>query len=467
MTRDVGPSISARFDRTLPLDFYPPTHKEIAHAREIIRDTRLSALQQLARALRGDESVRLVTAIASCLDRYPESAVAFIDRWDVGFALRCLVESENESLAKRVLLAMAFASDERIRSCVEGFNINVVGQRDLALCGLRISNASGAGVGQRIARVRCRAGDVEIATMAGRRVRVTPPLRRGALASGLALRSQAVARSWQLSVVDADDFNLPAALFYGHEPNGAMRSRQSRSTNVRQSLERAYGVISNIWPAVPAWIRLLVPAVLRVRQRAHSGIRLSGSFGPGYPVYFSDTLEPHLLAEDVVHELQHLRFHIWRMDTGWPPPSSAGERFVSPFRPDLRPLLGVHLALHAFVTVNEFRLRTADRDPLTKASVADTALIHQRNLFAFHTVAEYEVLTRHGRRYLEALAQRLAEQHERISQLSTKAVRLRAERVVRQHIRRAALAGPALNADVASGWKSPLEHNLCRGGSRA
>ncbi len=349
---------------------------------EIIRDTRLSALQQLARAPRGDESVRLVTAIASCLDRYPESAVAFIDRWDVGFALRCLVESENESLAKRVLLAMAFASDERIRSCVEGFNINVVGQRDLALCGLRISNASGAGVGQRIARVRCRAGDVEIATMAGRRVRVTPPLRRGALASGLALRSQAVARSWQLSVVEtADDFNLP----------------QLRSMATSRTMRCAPGNLA-ARTSVRAWNApmvssvtsgrrcrpgsgFLAPAVLRVRQRAHSGIRLSGSFGPGYPVYFSDTLEPHLLAEDVVHELQHLRFHIWRMDTGWPPPSSAGERFVSPFRPDLRPLLGVHLALHAFVTVNEFRLRTADRDPLTKASVADTALIHQRNLF--------------------------------------------------------------------------------------
>lgn len=438
--------------QTLPLDFSAPTKKDVEQAHSTIRESRFLALQRLLRS--GDEgSARIVAAIVSCVDRSPEAAVSFLDKWQVAFALRCLADSENPQLAQRVLLAMAFASDKRVRNCVDGTILEIVGRRGLAMCGFRIHQTAVSRAGEQLLRVYCRSGHVEVETSTGRRTRMTPPLRPDSMVGGVALTSLPTSRSWQLSVVDAEDFNLPATLFYGKEPDGSARSKRRSGMPVRESLEHAHDLVTAIWPVVPAWARLLAPSVLRVRQRAFSAIRLSGSFGPGYPIYLSDAGEPRQHAEDMIHELQHLRFHVWRKTTGWPNPVD-GQRFLSPFRTDLRPLLGLHLGLHAFITVNEFRLRTAESVPLPAAVVADTALLHQRNLFAFRTVADHEVLTRTGRRYLKAVAQRLAEHHEQISRLSTRVMRSQAQRSVRRHIRTAGLAGPTLNANLTVGWDS-------------
>jgi HEXXH motif-containing protein len=238
-----------------------------------------------------------------------------------------------------------------------------------------------------------------------------------------------------------------------------------RTTRLAVSLSRAHDVLTRVWPDTAAWVRLLVPAVMRVRQSRGRGIRLSGSFGPGYPIYLSETAHPQSHAEDLVHELQHLRFHLWRATVGWPPPARAAARFVSPFRPDLRPLLGVHLGLHAFLTVNDLRLHGLRHSPLSPAGVADTAAIHQRNLFAFATISAYEVPSPVGDRYLDAVAARLANQHDAITRLSTRADRQRAERALATHIAGALAQGPAaVNAGVRPAWHPPARRARSRTG---
>ena len=451
------PRDTAGPDSSLPLDFCPPTAAEAQRARALIGDMRLEVLHALLRAsLRHPDTARLRAAIAACLDRDPEALVAFASRWDVAFGLSRLVESESPSLARRLLLAMQLSDDDRVRRHVLGHWVAPLGRRDLALGFVSLGGVLRPVSGDRIVAVHRSKEHLEVHTAHGLRHRVVAPMRPGRRISGLAFEPYVTAFSWRPPIFETDDFAIPSAVLHGHAPT-SVRTRWSRTrpAQLPASLAHACEILQGVWPAVPSWLRLLVPAVLRVRRVAASAPRLSGSFGPGYPIYLSETTELHLHAEDLVHELQHLRFQIWRATIGWPPPSPDGERFVSPFRPDLRPLLGVHLGLHAFMTVNDLRLHESRPLPLTAAVLADTAVTHQRNLFAFQTVSSYESRSLEGDRYLRAVAARLDRQHDAITQLATKAVRLRATRALNRHLHRATAAGPAVNAALEAAWRRP------------
>jgi HEXXH motif-containing protein len=89
-------------------------------------------------------------------------------------------------------------------------------------------------------------------------------------------------------------------------------------------------------------------------------VHLSASYreAPGL-VYLTLHPDPVTLAEALIHETQHgklnaLSFFDAVLENGhteWAP---------SPVRPDLRPLMGVLLAAHAFVPVAEFHRRLAE-----------------------------------------------------------------------------------------------------------
>ena len=193
-----------------------------------------------------------------------------------------------------------------------------------------------------------------------------------------------------------------------------------------ESLGRASGVLRTVWPGVIAWLRTLAPAFVDLGTTGTTGARLSGSFAPGEPIYLSQVSDPLCHAEDVIHEVQHLRFIAtipagkwfgrWRDGTA---------TFASPYRPDLRPLAGVHLGLHAFVAVTEFRLRVLERPELGRVGAATLLDTHYRNVFALRTVARHETLSAAGRRYYGEIAAVLARQHRLVQATAGPAERAR------------------------------------------
>ncbi len=159
--------------------------------------------------------------------------------------------------------------------------------------------------------------------------------------------------------------------------------------------------------ALPAWGAALPLALSRVVPVGYEPERhLSASYreAPGM-AYF--TLHPSTLtiAEALVHETQHGRlnalnlldpvFHNGR--TAWTP---------SPVRPDLRPLMGVLLAVHAFVPVAVMHARLAlmdhplSRDPAFPRRRAEVLAGNDRGLRICEETAEPSAL---GRKLLASL----------------------------------------------------------------
>jgi hypothetical protein len=69
------------------------------------------------------------------------------------------------------------------------------------------------------------------------------------------------------------------------------------------SLSKAHETLAAVWPDVIPWARVLVPAVADMGPREAGSARLSGSFGPGEPIYLTQVTNPLFHAEDLIHEV--------------------------------------------------------------------------------------------------------------------------------------------------------------------
>src|SRR6266513_2334387 len=158
--------------------------------------------------------------------------------------------------------------------------------------------------------------------------------------------------------------------------------------------------LAALWPDVIPWATALVPAVADMGRRDSGAARLSGSFAPGEPIYLTQVTNPLFHAEDLIHEVQHLRFALTVPAGQWFGRwNEEGDKFISPYRPDLRPIAGIHLGLHAFVAVTEFGLRAIKEPTLGHVGLNWLYDTHLRNLFAFHTIANHERLSGEGKSY--------------------------------------------------------------------
>jgi hypothetical protein len=95
--------------------------------------------------------------------------------------------------------------------------------------------------------------------------------------------------------------------------------------------------------------------------------------------------------------------------------------FTSPYRPDPRPLQGVHLGLHAFLAVTELRLRALRAGRFPATALRDLIDTHWRNLFALETILRHEELSNGGRHYYGTISHRLEEQDVEIRERLTRA----------------------------------------------
>jgi hypothetical protein len=213
-----------------------------------------------------------------------------------------------------------------------------------------------------------------------------------------------------------------------------------------EKLAAAHEVVNRLWPEVPAWVRALVPAVASLGGASPPG--RSEGYDAGGPIYLSPRTEVWDLAESMVHELQHHRFKLWARAVHLPSLTDQRYVFLSPYRADPRRLFGVHLGLHAFVTVNELRYRAGQLGLGGEREARSFLKTHFCNLFAWRTVATHEGDGEAVRHYLAGLAERLLVHGEVAERLIGGEEQARLDQhFARRCAERAADGGPLVNGN--------------------
>jgi hypothetical protein len=180
-----------------------------------------------------------------------------------------------------------------------------------------------------------------------------------------------------------------------------------------RQLAEAYATITQIAPEITDWIGAVVPLVCWLGPCGSDGTSRSESYSPGGPIFLSSALTAWDLAENLVHETQHHRFHLWALAEPFASITSSRAEYVSPWRQDVRPLYGLHLGLHAFLMVNILRLRFGLAE--NPALIDRFAQTHASNLFAFGTIVDFDEPTALGRDYLQGCARVLSEHDTALS----------------------------------------------------
>lgn len=132
------------------------------------------------------------------------------------------------------------------------------------------------------------------------------------------------------------------------------------------ALSEALGLVKLALPALATELRASLVRVVPVGFHAEQHLSASYREAPGL-VYLTLHPSPLTLAEAIIHETQHGKLNA----LSWLDPilhNGHSEWTTSPVRPDMRPLMGVLLALHAFVPVSQLHKRLAQLDhPISRS----------------------------------------------------------------------------------------------------
>ncbi|HKE14477.1 MAG TPA: HEXXH motif-containing putative peptide modification protein, partial [Kofleriaceae bacterium] len=199
------------------------------------------------------------------------------------------------------------------------------------------------------------------------------------------------------------------------------------------SLTGAHDLLAALWPEVVGWVRALAPALVSMGRPGSTSVNRSETYEAGGPIFLAEVDDPFKHAESLVHEIQHHRFRLWAATEPLASVRDEAHRYISPYRPDLRRLVGVHMGVHAFAAVNELRLRARERGLV--APRADRAALrsHFANLFAFRTIVEHDGGGEEARRYAGELARRLLDHHRLLEPLLTPATRAAVDEYFGRH----------------------------------
>jgi HEXXH motif-containing protein len=335
-----------------------------------------------------------------------------LDNWAVALAIKNVFRAPQSETAFQLLLAeLLFIADGSGASLLSGLSFDLCTDADGSIhapgAAVRVTWTGGAPpslhwtCGQRSAEV--------MDPTSGRSATVPLPLTSAPAGGPVTVTAYDHVPGLDLAVLPRA---AAGACGFGSLPYCA--GNGSSALTLVESVDGASRLLQRIWPERLAWMTALLPAIIDLGTTDGGRRRLSGSFEPGIPIYFSRVSEPFSHAEDLVHELQHLRFPLTIPANEWFARwTDMACEYTSPYRPDPRPLQGVHLGLHAFVAVIEFRLRALDLDhaPFSLRDLVDT---HWRNLYACATILAHEELSAKGRRYYCDIARRLIEQDGQI-----------------------------------------------------
>jgi hypothetical protein len=229
-------------------------------------------------------------------------------------------------------------------------------------------------------------------------------------------------------------FGKPVTRFIGAYPVEDNAQAAWNPLPLDDSLTQAQGVISELWPEAIDWAEALVPAFVDMGVPP-GPIRFSSSYEPGSPIFMSRIDNPLIHAEDVVHEIQHHRLFLFAGEPHFKSWRDLGQHYVSPYRPDPRPLRGLIIGMHAFLSVNELkRRRMVERGETSEQLVREMAEIHYKNLFAFRTILEHEEFGELGRDLFRQMARALAEHHEVVRAKATPALVEPFKELVARHV---------------------------------
>jgi HEXXH motif-containing protein len=242
-----------------------------------------------------------------------------------------------------------------------------------------------------------------------------------------------------------------------------------RPIPLRESLTETHRTLSELWPEVISWVKLFIPAVVQVPHSADQSIRLSGGLYAGAPIYLSRVADPYLHGEDLVHELQHARLLLLcPVEEYFASFREAPRLFVSPFRPDPRPLFGLHLGLHAFIAVSELQVRALRAGRRGASFFKNMLRTHRMNLFSYRTIMANEQFSPEGRRFYEEIARVLSRHHREIEPLVAPMTAAQVEAALEEHRARVLESGaPIANSRIPFGPATAEELGATGQGSQA
>ncbi|MDQ3033768.1 MAG: HEXXH motif-containing putative peptide modification protein, partial [Myxococcota bacterium] len=200
-----------------------------------------------------------------------------------------------------------------------------------------------------------------------------------------------------LALADAN----PLALHEAHpdKQGNALSLGGHEEDEWARALDAALAIVERHLPGVIDELRALSTLLIPVGYEAEK--HLSASYREYVGACYL-TLHPDVrtMAEALVHEHQHNKANLASYHDALLE-NAQGTMVRSPVRPDLRPLWGVLLAVHAFVPVAElYRRMLAGGDAKVRARLADVVA---RNDEGLRTLREHAVPTRIGAAMLEEL----------------------------------------------------------------
>lgn len=157
-------------------------------------------------------------------------------------------------------------------------------------------------------------------------------------------------------------------------------------------------------PAIAQEIELLIQMLVPVGFDTHSHLSASYQEMIG-TIYLSLHPEPMTLAEALIHEHSHNKINmLWTMAPVLE--NAFSPAYPSPFRPDLRPLHGVLLGVHAFLPVERLYEKLAEAaHPITSDPNFERrrAKIRESNRQACETLEQYARPTENGRPVMDEI----------------------------------------------------------------
>ncbi|MBN9134044.1 MAG: hypothetical protein J0H48_11885 [Nitrosospira multiformis] len=180
---------------------------------------------------------------------------------------------------------------------------------------------------------------------------------------------------------------------------------------IAQSAERfdhALELLRQIWPLAYHALRRHVSALCILEQRNHSRSHSPPEL-PGTILMSLDDVE--CIGDLLCHESSHLRMNVFRLYDPIAHARSVEQEeagFVSPWRPDLRPLRGLVDGVHAFLNVCRYHQRLRERLPDAWAS----GVIYERQkrnvIQANAALREHGIPTELGKMLLDKFDQEAA-----------------------------------------------------------
>ena len=224
--------------------------------------------------------------------------------------------------------------------------------------------------------------------------------------------------------------------------------------SISQSVDAVYPLLARFWPETIDWLTLLVPAFVDRAGVAHRHKASSYTWGPGTPIFLSRVEHPMYLASVIIHELQHQRYLLFASADDFLLSTPSERPFISLWRTDPRPLIGLMLGLHAFLAENEFTLRILPFSELSHDLLLDNLFFnHRKNLFAFRTLLDFEpTMSFTEKRLLLEMGHTLLDQHTSIEQQASMDQRRRFNAWLDGHISTVCSLSPRL-ANVSGRYR--------------